>query len=46
MLKLIDTMLLDMRIRSRHARLAELDDRLLADIGLDRGDLRSLRKRR
>lgn len=46
MLKFIDMVMLDMRTRSQHARLASLDDRMLADIGLTRDDLRNLRKRR
>lgn len=38
--KLIDSLLLEMRRRSQRAHLESLDDRLLADMGLTRDDIR------
>ena len=39
MLTIIDSMLLNLQRRSLRSRLEELDDRLLADIGLTRAEL-------
>lgn len=38
--KLIDSLMLEMRRRSQRAHLESLDDRLLADMGLTRDDIR------
>lgn len=42
--KLIDSLRLEMRRRSQRAHLESLDDRLLADMGLTRDDIRGKRR--
>ncbi len=46
MFKFIDSLLLGIDLRSQRARLAELDDRLLADIGLTRDAITTRRRRK
>ena len=46
MLHLFDSLLIGIDLKSRRSRLAELDARLLRDIGVDAADLDSLRPRR
>lgn len=43
MFRFIDALLENQQLRSRQSRLHELDDRLLADIGLTRADLSTTR---
>ena len=45
MIKFIESLLLDKRRRSQRIQLEALDDRLLADMGLTRSDLRGKPRR-
>ena len=46
MLHLFDSLLVGIDLKSRRARLADLDARLLKDIGLESSDLLKSRRRR
>ena len=46
MLHIFDTLLVGIDLKSRRSRLAELDARLLKDIGLEPTDVYKLRRRR
>jgi uncharacterized protein YjiS (DUF1127 family) len=46
MLHLFDSLLVGIDLKSRRSRLADLDARLLKDIGLEPGDLMKSRRRR
>ena len=46
MLHLFDSLLVGIDLKSRRSRLADLDARLLKDIGLERSDLHRSQRRR